>query len=553
MKNNDRKLRLLEQFLEKLGESQSITLSDVEKMLKTENLSGELEMDEVMDYLAASGVTVLEIGTPKALRNPLAMYFKDIGDVIILGKEKEIEIAHRMRRTISILQNMIPLTTLSIAELIRQGSYLETGLVSVDEFTISSFRPDDISPTEHRNDILDAISRMSLIYQKLVSFIIPSRKGSLGTKRYWERKQRFMKQIQEELEFINPSFKIIEEILPVFRKMYNFYKNESDNFERMLDLAGVTEDDARALYEASDKVRSKLARKLSIGENAVAALLRAYTRFTKVKRRAMDVSLIPVQQILDKIANLDALLKQFEQDRDMLVRANVRLVVNIARNYMNKGVDFLDLIQDGNHSLLKAVERFDPERGYKLSTYAIWWVRQAMIRGIAEQGQVIRLPAYLIQWARKYSHILQELSQKLGREPNHEELASKMRMSIDDLEAMLQALQGQISLERKLGHDENSRTIGEIIEDESSESPSLSTTLTVLQQEIRKILDTLSPREAEVITLRFGLDDNFPRTLDEIGKMFNLSRERIRQIEARALKKLRHPTKIRVLEAFMRE
>jgi len=258
-------------------------------------------------------------------------------------------------------------------------------------------------------------------------------------------------------------------------------------------------------------------------------------------------------ELIKKIEMLDQLLDQYERDREILIKANVRLVVNIARNYMNQGVDFLDLIQDGNHSLLKAVERFDPERGYKLSTYAIWWVRQSMIRSIAEQGQAIRLPAYLIQWARKYSHAIQELSQQLGRQPNPEEIAGELGISTEDMNETLQALQGQVSLERKLGHDDDSRTLGDIIKDESSESPSLATTLTVLQQEIQKILSSLSKREAEVISLRFGLNDNYPRTLEEIGKMFGLSRERIRQIEARALAKLRHPTKIRILEASLKE
>ncbi|RKZ28340.1 hypothetical protein DRQ26_01305 [bacterium] len=553
MNSDDNKLKLLQQFSEMLGDSQSITLGDVQRKLKKEKLSEELDVDEVMDYLAASGITVLETTVPKTLNDPLAMYFKDISDVDILGKEKELEIAYRMRKTIDELQSMIPLTTLSIAGMIEQGSYLETGLISVDEFTISSFRPDDISPTEHRNDILDAISRLSLIYKKLVSFIVPSRKGSLGTERYWERKQRFLKQVQEEIEFINPSFKVIEDILPVFKKVMDFYQRERDNFQKVLDIAGIGIEDARALFESSESVRKKIIKKFSLGENTIDALANAYRRFSRVERRTMDISLIPIPQLMERIGKLDELVERFERDRETLIKANVRLVVNIARNYMNKGVDFLDLIQDGNHALLKAVERFDPERGYKLSTYAIWWVRQAMICAIAEQGQVIRLPAYLIQWARKYSHIVQELSQKLGREPTNEEIAKKMGISPEDLENMLQALQGQVSLERKLGHDEDSRTIGDIIEDKSSESPSLATTLTVLQQEIKKILDTLTPREAEVIKLRFGLEDNFPRTLEEIGKMFGLSRERIRQIEARALKKLRHPTKIRILEAFTKE
>lgn len=553
MDKNEERLKLLEQFTDSLGDSQSVAIEDVKKLLRKKKLADEIEVDEVMDYLAASGVTVLHGGAKKISDSPLAMYFKDIGDVTILGKEKELEIAYRMRKAISALRDMIPLTTLSISALLRQGAYLEKGEISIDEFTISSFRPDSIAPTDYRNDILMALVRVALSYDRVRNFIISAKKSHITKKAYIDRKKRFAEQIAEEIEFINPSFKIIEGILPVFWKISEFYQRERDTFNDVIQLAGVSEKDAESISKGSQRTRSRIARRLSLGEGTISAVTHAYHRYEKVKHRIEDISLIPVPQLLNKIDSLRELLEQFEKDREILVKANVRLVVNIARNYMNQGVDFLDLIQDGNHALLKAVERFDPDRGYKLSTYAIWWVRQSMIRSIAEQGQVIRLPAYLIQWARKYSHTVQELSQKLGKHPTQEEIAAEMNTTIEEVEAMLQALQGQVSLERKLGHDKDSRTLGDLIEDETSESPSISTTLTVLQQEIKRILDTLSPREAEVISLRFGLKDNFPRTLEEIGKMFGLSRERIRQIESRALAKLRHPSKVRILEAFIKE
>ncbi len=553
MDNGDEKLALLERLDEALGDKQSVTLSDVKRLLGELKLSSQLDVDEAVDYLVAHGVTVIAPSEVAPREDALTMYFKDIGDATILDKSAEIEAARRMRGAIEEMQKMLSLTTLSISALLVKGTELEQGKIAVDDFTISSFRPADISPTEYRNDILLALRRMAITYDRLVAFITSSRRASIGTRTYWERKSRYRSQIDEEIEFIKPSFRIIESILPSLVKVRDFYRNAQKRLDDVLRLAGVSRKQAKELFEASGEDRLALAQKLGIGESTLDAVVAEYRRFDRVERRVRDVSLVPLPELFEQIERVDDLLDQYESDRELLVKANVRLVINIAKNYMNQGVEFLDLIQEGNHALLRAIERFDPDRGYKLSTYAIWWIRQAMIRCIAEQGQVIRLPAYLVQWARRYSRTVQELSQELGRSPTKEEVAEALGISVSELDEFLQALRGQVSLEKKLGQDEDSRSLLEVIEDESAESPSLAATLAVLQREIQKILSTLTPREAKVIALRFGLEDNYPRTLEEIGKMLGLSRERVRQIEAKALAKLRHPAKMRVLETFLKE
>ncbi|MCD6532300.1 sigma-70 family RNA polymerase sigma factor [bacterium] len=545
------KLQLLEKLTEELGERKSITVDEVKSLVSS--LDDEVDLDEVIDYLTAAGVTVTGRSGKISSDSPVGMYFQDIGEVEILGKEREIALARQMRENLRQLQKLIPYTTLSIKKFLLLGVELEQGNISVDDFTVSSFRPEDITPTEHRNEIILAMRRIQKLYNKIQSLIRASKKASIGVRTYWDRKLHILKQLQEEITQINPSLKVIERILPIFFRLDKFWKETRKKFEDFLILAGITEEQAEKLYRADEKTRKKLAREWGIGEVTLGKIVKEYRSYHRVYGRIRDISLVPPEELFEKIAEIDKLVKQYEAARERLVKSNVRLVVNIARNYMNQGVDFLDLIQEGNHALLKAVERFDPDKGFKLATYAIWWVRQAMMRCIAEQSQAIKLPTYIVQWARKYSRVYHELAQKLGREPTNAEISEELGVDPEEVDDILQALQTQISLDKKIGNDEDSRTLSEVIGDTSAVSPSFAATLAVLQQEIQKLLSTLTPREAKVISLRFGLEDNYPRTLEEIGKMFGLSRERIRQIEARALAKLRHPSKIKMLEVFLKE
>jgi len=553
MTEEEKKIKLLEKLAHEVGTRQSITFDDIEKLLKSKKLSKVLEIDELADYLAALGVIITGEHTKITVSDPLGMYFHDIGNVKILGKEKELQTACRMRSTIKELQKTIPILTLSIHKFISLGKQLEHGGLPIDEFTISSFRPEDITPTEHRTDILLTIARIESLNSKLLSAIKSCKIKDFDSDKYWEKKGKILEQLNQEIDYINPSLRIIELVLPIFVRLNEYWTRINEQINVFLKLAGLDKKDAKRIFLSDENERDALADELGLGEETVDGIVKEFSRYWRARKRICQVSLIPLPNLLELINKIPLFLDQYEYDREQMIKANVRLVVNIARNYMNQGVDFLDLIQEGNHALLKAVERFDPEKGFKLATYAIWWIRQGMIRAIAEQGQVIRLPAYLIQWARKYSRMFQQLAQEYGREPTSSELSDALGLEEREIEDLLQALQGQISLDKKIGHDEDSRTLGEVIEDRKAQQPSLMATLAVLQHEIHRILSSLSKRESEVIALRFGLDDNYPRTLEEIGKMFRLSRERIRQIESRALAKLRHPARMRILEAFLKE
>ena len=271
-----------------------------------------------------------------------------------------------------------------------------------------------------------------------------------------------------------------------------------------------------------------------------------------VRMYLKEIGQIKLLNLQEELELADRIGEGDQEAKNILAEANLRLVVSIAKRYVGRGMLFLDLIQEGNIGLMKAVEKFDVSKGYKFSTYATWWIRQAITRAIADQARTIRVPVHMVETINKLARIQRQLTLELNREPSEEELAKKMNMSIEKVREIYKISQDPVSLETPIGEEDDSH-LGDFIKDERNVSPEEYATNELLKDEIAEVLLTLTEREEKVIRLRFGLEDGKPRTLEEVGQMFGVTRERIRQIEAKALRKLRHPSRSRKLRDYMEE
>ena len=269
-----------------------------------------------------------------------------------------------------------------------------------------------------------------------------------------------------------------------------------------------------------------------------------------VKMYLKDIGRVPLLTADEEVDLARRMQEDDESARKRLSEANLRLVVSIAKRYVGRGMLFLDLIQEGNLGLMKAVEKFDYQKGFKFSTYATWWIRQSITRAIADQARTIRIPVHMVETINKLTRVQRVLLQELGREPTPEEIAEKMGVTVERVREIQKIAQDPVSLETPIGEEEDSH-LGDFIEDEKTTTPSDSVAFTMLKEQLLGVLDTLTPREEKVLRLRYGIDDGKPRTLEEVGREFNVTRERIPQIEAKALRKLRHPSRSKKLKDFL--
>lgn len=269
-----------------------------------------------------------------------------------------------------------------------------------------------------------------------------------------------------------------------------------------------------------------------------------------VRMYLKEIGKVPLLSADEEIELAQRMEKGDNEAKRRLAEANLRLVVSIAKRYVGRGMLFLDLIQEGNLGLIKAVEKFDYRKGYKFSTYATWWIRQAITRAIADQARTIRIPVHMVETINKLIRVSRQLLQELGRDPHPEEVAKEMNMSVDKVREIMKISQEPVSLETPIGEEEDSH-LGDFIPDDDVPAPAEAAAFTLLKEQLLGVLDTLTPREEKVLRLRFGLDDGRARTLEEVGKEFNVTRERIRQIEAKALRKLRHPSRSKKLKDYL--